>query len=101
HRIANESNIDEVTTRKALDILISLRKNEIFSGKDPLSIAAAILYAISRKNKEKISQSKIACAANINIITLRKRLSELKSIFADIGYTENTVGDTMISNIAK
>jgi transcription initiation factor TFIIB len=101
HRIANESNIDEVTTRKALDILISLRKNEIFSGKDPLSIAAAILYAVSRRNKEKISQSKIACAANINIITLRKRLSELKSIFADMGYMENATGDTIISNIAK
>lgn len=97
HRIANESNIDEVTTRKALDILISLRKNEVFSGKDPLSIAAAILYAVSRKNKEKISQSKIACAANINIITLRKRLSELRSIFIKMGYNENT-RDTIISS---
>ena len=97
HRIANESNIDEVTTRKALDILISLRKNEVFSGKDPLSIAAAILYAVSRKNKEKISQSKIACAANINIITLRKRLSELRSIFIKMGYNDNT-RDTILSS---
>jgi transcription initiation factor TFIIB len=91
HRIANESSIDEVTTRKALDILLTIRKNEIFSGKDPLSIAAAILYAVCRKNKEKVSQSKIAYAANINIITLRKRLAELKDIFADMGFPENTI----------
>ena len=84
HKIANDSQISERTTRKALDTLLSIRKNEIFIGKDPLSIAAAILYAVCRKNKEKISQSKIACSANINIITLRKRLLELKNICTDI-----------------
>ncbi len=84
HKIANESQISEKTTRKALDLLILLRKSELFSGKDPLSIAAAILYATCRKNKEKISQSKIAYSANINIITLRKRLLELKDIWLDI-----------------
>jgi transcription initiation factor TFIIB len=91
HRIANESSIDEVTTRKALDILLTIRKNEIFSGKDPLSIAAAILYAVCRKNKEKVSQSKIAYSANINIITLRKRLAELKGVFADMGFPDNAI----------
>jgi transcription initiation factor TFIIB len=84
HKIATESQISERTTRKALDTLLSIRKNEIFIGKDPLSIAAAILYAVCRKNKEKISQSKIAASANINIITLRKRLLELKNICIDI-----------------
>ena len=76
---------------KALDILLTIRKNEIFSGKDPLSIAAAILYAVCRKNKEKVSRSNTAYAANINIITLRKRLAELKDIFADMGFPENTI----------
>ena len=94
HKIANESKVSEKTTRKALDILLSIRKNEIFIGKDPLSIAAAILYAVCRKNKEKVSQSKIAHSANINIITLRKRLSELKGIFGDIDFTGNTIVDT-------
>ena len=99
HKIANESRISERTTRKALEILISLRRNEIFNGKDPLSIAAAILYAACRKNKEKVSQSKIAYSANINIITLRKRLSELKDMHVNIecignineGYEKNII----------
>src|SRR6185312_9730711 len=38
HKIATESQISERTTRKALDTLLSIRKNEIFIGKDPLSI---------------------------------------------------------------
>jgi transcription initiation factor TFIIB len=91
HKIAKESNISERTTRKALDILISIRKNQAFIGKDPLSIAAAILYSTCRKNREKISQSKIADSANINIITLRKRLSEIKSIFGDLDSILNIV----------
>ena len=90
HKIANESKISERTTRKALDILIAIRKNQAFIGKDPLSVAAAILYSTCRKNKEKISQSKIAHSANINIITLRKRLSEIKSIFGDIDLLSNS-----------
>ena len=94
HKIAKESNISERTTRKALDILIAIRKNQAFVGKDPLSIAAAILYSSCRKNKEKISQSKIAYSANINIITLRKRLSEIKSIFGDIDLLVNNSEST-------
>jgi transcription initiation factor TFIIB len=33
-----------------------------------------------RKHKQKISQAKIASAANINIMTLRKRLLEVRTI---------------------
>jgi len=80
HKIASESQISEITSRKALDILLLIRKDEKFIGKDPLSVAAAVLYTVCKKEKEKISQSKIAEAANINIITLRKRLSEIKDI---------------------
>lgn len=96
HKIAKESQISEVTTRKALDILLSIRKNEIFVGKDPLSIAAAILYATCRENKEKVSQSKIAHSANINIITLRKRLLELKNICINIENISATIKRTKI-----
>ncbi len=98
HKIANESQISEITTRKALDMLLSIRKNEIFVGKDPLSIAAAILYIICKKNKEKISQSKIADSANINIITLRKRLSELNNICTDIDDLSITIESTKITS---
>jgi len=49
------------------------------TGKNSLSLAAAILYIMCRKHKQKISQAKIATAANINIMTLRKRLLEVRA----------------------
>ncbi|HEY6536392.1 MAG TPA: TFIIB-type zinc ribbon-containing protein [Candidatus Nitrosocosmicus sp.] len=83
HKIASESQISEITAHKALDILISVRKNEKFVGKDSLSVAAAVLYTVCKKEKEKVSQSRIAQSANINIITLRKRLLDIKDIELD------------------
>jgi transcription initiation factor TFIIB len=35
---------------------------------------------VCRKHKQKISQAKIATAANINIMTLRKRLLEIRTV---------------------
>jgi transcription initiation factor TFIIB len=83
-KIANEAKISEKTTRKAIDLLLAIRSKETFMGKEPLSIAAAILYAACREYKEKISQAKIACAANINIITLRKRFADIKDILHNV-----------------
>jgi transcription initiation factor TFIIB len=39
------------------------------------------MESISReKHKQKTSQSRIAAAANINIMTLRKRLSKIRTV---------------------
>ncbi|MDQ4074610.1 MAG: transcription initiation factor IIB family protein [Thermoproteota archaeon] len=85
-KIANEAKISERTTRKAIDLLLAIKSHESFMGKDPLSIAAAILYAACREYKEKISQAKIASAANINIITLRKRFSDIKDVMYNVAF---------------
>ena len=79
-KIANEASISERTARESIDMLIAIQNDSTFAGKNSLSIAAAILYITCRKHKEKISQSKIAAAANINIMTLRKRLSETRTV---------------------
>lgn len=83
-RIANIANIKEISARESMDILKTIQHYNIFTGKDPLSIAAAVLYIASRKNKQKISQVKIAAAANVNIMTLRKRLSEVDNAITNI-----------------
>ena len=79
-KIADEANISERTARESIDLLLAIQNESIFSGKNSLSIAAAILYITCRKHRQKISQARIASAANINIMTLRKRLSEVKSV---------------------
>lgn len=79
-KIANEADISERTARESIDMLMAIQNDSTFAGKNSLSIAAAILYISCKKHKQRISQSKIAAAANINIMTLRKRLSETRTI---------------------
>ena len=79
-KIADEANINERTARESIDLLLAIQNANVFSGKNSLSIAAAILYITCRKHRQKISQVKIASAANINIMTLRKRLEDVKNV---------------------
>ena len=82
-KIANEANVSERTARESIDMLMAIQNDSTFAGKNSLSIAAAILYLTCRKHKQKISQSRIAAAANINIMTLRKRLSETRTVLTN------------------
>jgi transcription initiation factor TFIIB len=79
-KIADVADIQERTVRESIDMLLAIQNESIFSGKNSLSMAAAILYIVCRKHKQKISQTKIATAANINIMTLRKRLLEIRTV---------------------
>ena len=85
-KIANEANISEKSARESIDMLHAIQYDNTFSGKNSLSIAAAVLYITCNKHKQKISQAKIASAANINIMTLRKRLSEVKTVIMNAPY---------------
>jgi len=79
-KIADVANIHERTVRESIDMLLAIQNESLFSGKNSLSLAAAILYITCRKHRQKISQAKIATAANINIMTLRKRLFEVRTV---------------------
>jgi transcription initiation factor TFIIB len=85
-KIANKININERTARESIDLLLVIQNEHVFSGKNFLSIAAAILYITCRKHKQKISQAKMASAANINIMTLRTRLSEARNVIGNASF---------------
>ncbi|HEU5119859.1 MAG TPA: transcription initiation factor IIB family protein [Candidatus Nitrosocosmicus sp.] len=85
-KIADEANISERTARESIDMLLAIQDENVFSGKNSLSIAAAILYITCRKHKQKISQARIASSANINIMTLRKRLSEVRNVIVNASF---------------
>src|SRR6188472_3666904 len=59
-KIADKANIKEGTARESIDLLLAIQNEHVFSGKNSLSIAAAILYIICKKRKQKISQAGIA-----------------------------------------
>jgi transcription initiation factor TFIIB len=56
-----------------------INKN-INAGKEPMGLAATVLYASSIKSDEKISQKNIAAASGVTEVTIRNRFKELKKL---------------------
>ena len=54
-------------------------KEQISAGKDPMGLAASVLYLSSIKNGESITQMRIARAAGVTEVTVRNRFKNLKS----------------------
>ncbi|HEY7079116.1 MAG TPA: transcription initiation factor IIB [Nitrososphaeraceae archaeon] len=76
--VANRINISEKTKRLALDSMNEIIRNEISAGKNPMGLAATVLYVSCLKNRENKTQADIARAAGITEVTIRNRYSDLK-----------------------
>jgi transcription initiation factor TFIIB len=83
-RIANNAKISEKTKRLAINIMHDIIKKEISAGKDPMGLAAAVLYLSCLRTDEKKIQRYIADAAGVTEVTVRNRykniISQLDSI---------------------
>ena len=78
--VANKANLSESTKRQAMSIMSEIRKNEtLYAGKDPMGLAAIILYLSSLKAGENITQDNISKAAGITGVTLRNGFKALKT----------------------
>jgi transcription initiation factor TFIIB len=80
-KVANNLNFDEKIKRKALELMEQAQKKNILVGKDPVSIAASILYLVNLAEGQQNSprtQAEIAKAAGITEVTLRNRSKELR-----------------------
>jgi transcription initiation factor TFIIB len=78
-KVANLVKLSEKTKRKAADIMSNVMKEEISAGKDPMGLAASILYLSSIKTGESVTQMSIARAAGVTEVTVRTRSKDLKS----------------------
>jgi transcription initiation factor TFIIB len=58
-----------------------VNKRELSAGKDPMGLAASVLYLASLKNGESITQMNIADAADVTEVTLRNRIKDLRERF--------------------
>jgi transcription initiation factor TFIIB len=76
--IANRTRISEKTKRSAIASMNQITQKEISAGKNPMGIAATVLYMSCLRNRESRTQADIARAAGITEVTLRNRYSELK-----------------------
>ncbi|AIF82602.1 Transcription initiation factor IIB (TFIIB) [Candidatus Nitrososphaera evergladensis SR1] len=77
-KIANKTRIQEKTQRTAIDIMNNIVKKEISAGKNPVGLAATVLYVSCLDNDEKITQREIADAAGVTEVTVRNRFKDLK-----------------------
>ncbi|HET7284267.1 MAG TPA: TFIIB-type zinc ribbon-containing protein [Nitrososphaeraceae archaeon] len=80
-KVANKSKLSEKTKRQAAEIMAIVNKREISAGKDPMGLAASVLYLASLKNGESITQTDIADAAGVTEVTIRNRAKDLRYKF--------------------
>jgi transcription initiation factor TFIIB len=84
-RIASRASLGGVTERRAIQILDKVKNDSLLAGKRPVSIAAAALYLAAGQTSQYTTQIRVAFAAGITTITLRKRATEISSLLETSG----------------
>jgi transcription initiation factor TFIIB len=79
-KIANRAGLSEKTRRMAMSTMNELVQKEMTAGKDPMGIAATVLYQTCLSNGETITQKGIAEAAGVTEVTVRNRFNDLKKL---------------------
>ena len=78
-RVANKVNISERTKHRAIDLMNDVVKSGLSAGKDPMGLAATVVYASCIRTGEQRSQIDIANAADVTEVTIRNRFKDLKN----------------------
>jgi transcription initiation factor TFIIB len=76
-RFASDLGLSEEVQRQARELLVSAKEQGVHSGKSPVGLAAAAVYASSLLANEKVTQSEVSEVANISEVTIRNRYHEL------------------------
>ena len=77
-KVANKANLTENTKRHAISIMNEVASKGISAGKDPMGMAASIVYISCLKTGEDRTQTQIADVSGVTDVTVRNRLKELK-----------------------
>jgi transcription initiation factor TFIIB len=83
-RFASELGLSDEAERQARDLLESARDEGVISGKSPVGLAAAAIYAASLLTNEKLTQTEVGEVADISEVTIRNRYHELLETRSDI-----------------
>ncbi len=80
--VAAKASLRGTTERVAIEILNRVKGDSRLVGKRPMSLAAAALYLASVRNGDRTTQLKLAYAAGVTPITIRKRSLEVSDILS-------------------
>jgi transcription initiation factor TFIIB len=78
-KISNKLQFDGKITRSAMTLMQKILDLGISAGKDPMGLAAAVLYIVSQIEGETIKQADIAKVAGVTEVTLRNRTKDVKN----------------------
>ncbi|WP_246987929.1 transcription initiation factor IIB [Halorientalis marina] len=76
-RFASDLELSDEVERRARELLSTAKEKGVHSGKSPVGLAAAAVYAASLLANEKVTQSEVSEVANISEVTIRNRYHEL------------------------
>jgi transcription initiation factor TFIIB len=76
-RFASDLDLSDEVERRARQLLQNAKEQGVHSGKSPVGLAAAAVYAASLLTNEKVTQSEVSEVANISEVTIRNRYHEL------------------------
>jgi len=79
-RYVSNLGLSHKTLQKASELLEKVKKTNIYSGKSPKSIVAAVIYLAAKLNGEKVVQRIVADETGVIEATIRKRYKEVESI---------------------
>lgn len=92
--VAAKASIGGAAERMAVEILGRVSGHPRLVGKRPVSLAAAALYIASVKSGDRTTQLKLAYAAGVTPITIRKRTVEISEILSSLSAPQEPQGVT-------
>ena len=76
-RFASDLDIPKETERTANELLENAKRENVHSGKSPVGLAAAALYAAAQLTNEELTQADVSDVTDISEVTIRNRYQEL------------------------
>jgi transcription initiation factor TFIIB len=76
-RFVSNLGLSDEAERRARQLLRTAKEKGVHSGKSPVGLAAAAIYAAALLTNEKATQSEVSDVANISEVTIRNRYKEL------------------------
>ena len=84
-RFASELDLSEEAENRARKLLGNAKEQGVHSGKSPVGLAAAAVYAASLLTNEKTTQAAVSEVADISEVTIRNRYHELLEVEQEAG----------------
>ncbi|PSP99235.1 transcription initiation factor IIB 2, partial [Halobacteriales archaeon QS_5_70_17] len=76
-RFASDLDLSDEVERRARELLDGARDAGMLSGKSPVGLAAAAIYAAALLTNERVTQNEVSEVTNISEVTIRNRYKEL------------------------